>query len=359
MQPYRVVHIIPALPIGGAERCVVNIINAASADVEHHIILFTDIMPFAAALTRPCHVSVVQKKGKAPWRFLRELRAEIRHMAPDIIHTHLFGADLWGRVAARGIAPIVSTEHNVNYGESTIAHLLKRLLRGLSARYIAPSQAIAAYMRAEYGIDETQIAHIPYGVDVSCFLSAPVPTFQGTLRRLVFLGRLVPQKGVDTLLLALARHAHEPWQLDIYGEGQEKEYLEALTSSLLLQDRVHFFPFTDDVAGTLTSYEVLLMPSRYEGFGILALEGMAAGRAVFASAVDGLCELIDSGATGQLVPPTVEGWGGALSPLFAPQAGEALRRMAFAGRDRVQAEYDISRMVRGYESLYADILHRA
>ena len=200
----HIVHIIPTLNFGGAERFVVNMCNGGTADMyKHSVIILKQEQPMAQELIH-ADVHVVQKRGKLSLHLVRDIQKKLEELQPDLVHTHLFGADVWVRLAARRVGvPVVTTEHNVNVGEGMIKHALKRLLACTSVAYTAPSRAIATYIEKEYGVSETTV--IPYGIDISAFLKTnPLKLAASEPIKLLIIGRLVEQKGHAVALRALA-----------------------------------------------------------------------------------------------------------------------------------------------------------
>jgi L-malate glycosyltransferase len=120
---------------------------------------------------------------------------------------------------------------------------------------------------------------------------------------LLFAGRLVQQKGVDTLLLALARLGRTDYSCLIAGDGPERGKLENLCSSLGLQEQVLFLGERSDMNKLLRSVDFLIVPSRYEGMPLIVLEAMAAGCAILASRVDGIAENLCHESSAWLVAP--------------------------------------------------------
>ncbi|RLI37612.1 glycosyltransferase family 1 protein, partial [Candidatus Bathyarchaeota archaeon] len=126
-------------------------------------------------------------------------------------------------------------------------------------------------------------------------------------RLVLFIGRLVPQKGVEYLIRAvpLILKEHPEARFVIVGEGWSRDNLERLALSMGYKDRIQFRGFIPDheLINLTLSADVLVVPSTYEPFGIVALEGMAAGVPVVASNIGGLAEIIEHDHTGVLVYP--------------------------------------------------------
>ena len=171
-----------------------------------------------------------------------------------------------------------------------------------------------------------------------------------------FAANLVRRKGVDVLLEALAKLApHEPARLWVAGDGPERAALEAAAVRLGIADRVHFLGPRDDVADWLEACDVFVLPSRAEGLGVAALEAMARGRPVVASAVGGLAETVVHERTGWLVPPEdPDALAAGLEALLADPA--LAQRLGAAGARRVADAFGAETMVSSYEALYREIL---
>lgn len=256
----------------------------------------------------------------------------------DVVHTHLFAGDTWGRLAAMLARKraVVTTEHNVNRDETWQRHV-KRGLAPASRVIVAVSEAVARHTREVEGIDGGRVVVIPNGVDLTRFRPGP-PRADGPLR-LLAVGRRVPQKGFDVLLDALP----PGMTLRIAGEGPFRRD----------HPQVEWLGHVADPAPLYASSDVLVVPSRWEGFGLVAAEGLAAGLPVVASRVDGLVEVI--GDAGLLVPPEDPA---ALREALVELARDPDRRGELGRRARARAEahFDLDAMVRAYEALYLRIL---
>jgi glycosyltransferase involved in cell wall biosynthesis len=168
------------------------------------------------------------------------------------------------------------------------------------------------------------------------------------------LANLVPRKGVDVLLEALARLEPAP-RLWIAGDGPERGALEALAKQLGLAERVHFLGRCDDTGDLLAACDVFVMPSRLEGLGVAALEAMAAGRPVVASRVGGLAGLVVHERTGLLVPSDDVA---SLADALRRVLDDAALRTALGaeGPRRIAEGWLAEQMVGAYEALYVELL---
>ena len=296
----------------------------------------------------------------SPTAVLRIARL-LRAAGPDVVHCHTGRANWPGGIAARYAGlPALSTrrmDRRVKRGPRT------RLLYGCLLRRVAAiSPAVVRRLR-EARVPEARIRLVWSAVDPAALRpSAPRDAVRARLgapadaRCLLVAANLVHRKGIDVLLSALAQvAAAELW---IAGEGPERPVLEAQAQRSGLGGRVRFLGGRDDVPDLLEACDAFVLPSRQEGLGVAALEAMARGRAVVASAVGGLAELVHDEETGLLVPPDdAPALAGALARLVADPA--LAERLGAAGARRVEASFRPDAMVTSYEALYREILDEA
>jgi len=195
--------------------------------------------------------------------------------------------------------------------------------------------AINEHMRALFGgalKRGGEMRLIPSGVDTDLFH----PRERGATRArlgiesdacaIVFVGSLIPRKGVDVAIAALARAAvPATTRLLLVGEGSERAALEAQARDLGIAARVHFLGQRSlaEVAETMAAADAFVLPSHYEGRPNVVLEAQASGLAVIASDIPGCRDLIAAGETGLLAPA---GDAGALADAFAQVADDAALR---------------------------------
>ncbi len=228
----------------------------------------------------------------------------------------------------------------------------------LHARAIGRSDGVIALSAAHWAaLHRDQHVHdrhycVPNGVT----LQPRRPFAPGPALRLGFLGRIVEFKNPHLLVEALSQLAEFPWRLDLFGDGEDLPRLRALVPPAV-HDRVHWrgqVPGPDDAFAEM---DVLCMPSRHDAFPLVALEAMARGVPVMASAIGGLPEMLGHGRNGVLVPtPTLEAWVAALRE--ALEHPNRLGGVAEAGWERVRAEYTVGVMADGYQRVMTDALAR-
>jgi glycosyltransferase involved in cell wall biosynthesis len=256
-----------------------------------------------------------------------------RRFRPDVLHAHWWlPAGVCALLASRLLRlPLVVTLHG------TDVHLLRHpLLRRLAllvlrraALVVVVSEDLQRLAVESLGLPPEQVAVLRMPV---ARVPSPAPVPDGGPVRLVAAGRLSVEKGFDVLLEAvgLALQDGLDVRLDLVGSGPEHDRLSALAAGLA--GRVQMVPAQprDALWKRMDAAQVLVVPSRREGLGLVALEAIARGRPVIASRAGGLPEVVCDGVDGVLVPPgDPRALADALHKLpLAPPTGAALERHA-------------------------------
>jgi glycosyltransferase involved in cell wall biosynthesis len=291
-----------------------------------------------------------------PISFRRLLRLVRRHR-PAILHTHLVHADFYGLTAGKlARVPVrISTKHGFNPFRSSRAFALAdRAVGSFAHAQVAISAGLARYLAETEGFAEDDFTVIHYGIEPG---PDPEP-FADSAPRLLCVGRLIPIKGHHVLLHALARARREvpALSLDLVGSGPLEPALRQRVRELGLDGAVRFLGRVSPPR--YVEAALVVVPSLGEGFGMVALEAMERGRAVVASAVGGLPEIVADGETGIVVTP---GDPVALARALVDLASDPTRtrELGAAGRRRVLAAFHQDRCTERYEALYRAALARA
>jgi N-acetyl-alpha-D-glucosaminyl L-malate synthase BshA len=162
-------------------------------------------------------------------------------------------------------------------------------------------------------------------------------------------------KRVGDVVEVFARIAEQmPAQLLLVGDGPERSNAEYRVHALGLQDRVHFLGKQDEVHQLLPLADLLLMPSKLEAFGLVALEAAACRVPTIATRQGGVPELIEDGVNGRLLPVgDVDGMAAAALELLRDDA--ALQQMATAARQTAQQRFCSTRIIPQYEAFYREV----
>ncbi|NQU29507.1 MAG: glycosyltransferase family 4 protein [Anaerolineae bacterium] len=213
------------------------------------------------------------------------------------------------------------------------------------------------------GFNAEIIHSIPNGVDINLFsrnLSRPDAQFNLGLSGdiiILFVGRLVKEKSLPTLLsaFAMAVKKSSALQLVIVGDGPERASLEAQTSLLGISEQVCFAGHQDNVRDYLFAADIFVLPSITEGISNALLEAMSVGLACLATPVGGNAEVLDHGNSGILLPPKdVNAWEQAL--LKVGGDADLRNQLGKAARQRILNNYDFSIIGGRYEALYTHLL---
>ncbi|HET7559693.1 MAG TPA: 1,4-alpha-glucan branching protein domain-containing protein, partial [Limnochordia bacterium] len=291
----------------------------------------------------------------------------------QLVHAHDW---LVGR-AAQTLAlawrrPLIATIHATELGRvgrirepiQQLIHEEELLLVHHAERVITVSRAMQRGLVSGFGLEPDRTEVIYNAIDAASLWSPAIGRRAAALRRalrrplIVFAGRLVREKGVDVLLAACARlAATHAFKLAVLGRGGERQALERLAGELGLAERVEFMGYVQHprLGAYLRAADVVAVPSRYEPFGIVALEAMAARSALAASATGGLAEVVEHERTGLLVEPgNADAWAAALARLLDDP--ELRRRLSARAAADVRARWGWDKVAQATEALYAEAL---
>ncbi|WP_369132306.1 glycosyltransferase [Modestobacter sp. I12A-02662] len=309
-------------------------------------------------------------------RQFRRIRADIRAHRYDVVHTHTSVAGAMGRVAAWSCRTPVRVHmvhafagHDaVPQPQRTLFRLVERVLGLVTTHSVAGSAFIrdVGVRRRVLPPDRTSVIHYSSRAE-------PGDAGPGDRARLraelglppdallvALVGRIEEQKGVDHLvavtprLVAAVPRAH----VLVVGDGTKRAEVERLAADLGVADRVHVTGWRHDLAELMRAIDVLALPSRWEAFGIVNLEAMAAAKPVVGFAVEGVPEVVVSGETGLLSPAgdREQLLRDLVRVLTEPELADRLGR---AGRRRFVEEFAPERMVAAHVRLYDQLLRAA
>jgi len=318
----RVIHLAKMTGAAGAEGHLLVLIGGQRArDLDARLWILVepgnpvqDYVDRATALGIPVQRFIIHRHVDLSLR--ARLVDALRTARPDLVHTHMIHADLYGNLAARraGVPYVISSRHNDDKFRYTLPiRLLNRWLWTRIDTGIAISDAIRRFSIDVEGAPADRIHTVHYGIDPAR-IEAP-PTARADLRAVLNLPpdtlligsvcRLVEQKGLRYGLRGFARIADRVPDAHyvIAGDGPLHGALEAETQALKLADRVHFLGWRNDAHAIFAALDVFLAPSLWEGFGLVFLEAMALGVPIISTQVSAIPEVVVDGDTGWLVPP--------------------------------------------------------
>ncbi|MFJ6792145.1 glycosyltransferase [Streptomyces angustmyceticus] len=393
----KVLHVITDLDAGGAQQQLRLLLRRLPAHCE--VVTLTRPGPVAAGIeadgTPVTHLGMT---GDRDLTALPRLAGLIRGGGYDLVHTHLYRACVYGRIAARmaGVRAVVATEHSL--GDAVIEG--RRLTRGVRALYraterlgtatVAVSDTVAARLR-RWGVPEQRIHVVPNGIEAHRF--AFDPAARALVRTRLGLpldafviggaGRLVPGKRFDVLVRAVTQLPGV--HLLLAGAGPERETLRRMAEQFGSGDRIHLLGERDgavdaafdgrstvgggpagwgpggpaaegraadgpDIPGLLSAIDVFVSPSPDEAFGLAVLEALGSGLPV----LHGSCPAVDE-------LPADQAPGARRFSLGVHELGTALRELRREGPGRlpvppVVRRYDIARSAEALTAVYAEVL---
>ena len=328
----KILHIVPTLGSGGAERQLVDVVcNTSGEKFSHTVCILGENDFFASALKRKGHkVEKLNLPGKHPWLSAAgKIIPIIEQEQPNVIHSWLYDAHIAARLSVltgRRKIPLLASLQNPDYERETISAgnwspkkvEILRLIDKFFAKvtkphFVACSKFVANSYINKLGIAQSRMSVIYNSVDPQTLACEPDES-QKIRRSLnipadgfVYLniGRLDPQKGQIYLLrafhkvLSKAPNAY----LVIIGTGSLETSLKELAKSLKIEHRVFFLGVRTDIGACLEMADAFVFPSLFEGLGIVLVEAMSKSLACITSRLDVLEEVIEDKVSGLLVAP--------------------------------------------------------
>ena len=370
----RILHVVTRLGLGGAER-VAEMLAVASASGGHEV----SLLPIVAArdhayrdemtarlVARGVHVATGAASSTAKVAVLEgagRLVRTVAAMRPDIVHLHTEIPEFaWAlaSVPSRGVrtVPVVRTVHNTVLwgGWGRMGRFAERRLAG--ARVAAVSVAArTAFLqwRASAALLSGEAVVIYNGVDASGLPDGPGEPGQPPV--LCFAGRFEPQKGIDILLESVGRLSGSgpPFRVAIFGEGTLAASVTAAAARSA--GRMVVSPPVADLRGRLGSFDAVVMPSRFEGLPLLAVEALCPGSPSSRPKAPGLDEVLPDWYPGLCPPGDATAFAEVMAAFLADPAGwrEDARRARSEGLQR----FSLAAMVSAYEQMYRETLDAA
>ena len=364
----KVLQLIPTLDRSGAEKQMVMLATGLPRDrFEVEVGVLTRSGPFEADLRAAgIPLTVFSKRFKLDPFVLWKLTRWLCEKRFDVVHTWIFAANAYGRVAARRakVPVVITSEMAVDLWKSPRDLRVDRRLARWTDKVVGNSHAVVDFYRRA-GIPADKLAMIYSGIG-----EPPVPAAEVdragvrlSLRLppdaplVVFAGRLAAQKRVDDLIHAmdLLLHLLPRAHTVILGDGPLRERLQEMVRNLQHENAIHFLGHREDVPRLLAAADVLALPSSYEGLPNIVMEAMALGVPVAATAAPGTTELIEHERSGLLVPLGRR-----------PELAQAIRRLLTdrdlaqrlidEARTRVQTRFRLDAMIHAYADLYESVI---
>jgi glycosyltransferase involved in cell wall biosynthesis len=363
----KVLHLLASLPVGGAEDLVAAMVrglDAARFDVQAAAIGPVGVV--GEELRRagyPVHSLGLDLKGDPDLKIVLHLRRLLKDLKPDILHTHLYHPNYYGRLAALGLGlkGVVASVHNSYTTVKFHRRVWNYLLGLVTDRILVSSPQVWQDVHRYDAAPPAKLQIIPYGIRLEELDQDLTPAdakdrlgVSGFCLGVV--GRLEEQKGHRFLLEALPHLAREISDLNVLliGDGRLREDLQRQVRELKVEHRVNFLGTRRDLPLLFRAMDVFVQPSLWEGLPLALLMAMGAGLPPVATRVSGVMEVIEDGVNGRLASP---GDSQALAAAIADLARQPHLReqMGDAARQTVAEHYSQPAMLKKLAALYLEL----
>jgi glycosyltransferase involved in cell wall biosynthesis len=356
-RPFRLVAYTDNTVLGGADLSLSHLLTFLGDEIRIAVLGVSQAIVERVAAGRADAATLVvpQPRHGHDWQSLIAHARAIQSFRPDVLHVNL--SSPWScqyAVAAAAVARrpgVVAVYQLPVPAVGARQRLTKRLTSMRIDRHVGVGERTSSEVEELLKLPRGSVLTIHNGVpDVSVDKPAARPRATAVIGAA---GRLEPQKGFDVLLRAL--RDVEGAVLVLIGEGSEHEHLRSLARRLELSDRIVWHGWSDDVRSFLPSFDVFVLPSRFEGFPLVVLEALLAETAVVATDVGSVREAVRPGETGLLVPPDdPAALAAAIQRLLADAA--LRRRLATRARELVLERFTAEHMARSFHALYEELL---
>ena len=367
----RVLFVSTSMGLGGADQ---QLLSGARGLLERgHQVFIVSLTPLGEMGLQAQNsgipiLSLEMSRGVPDPRGLLQLARLIRRWRPDVVHSHMVHANLMAR-AVRLIAPVpalVSTIHNIDEGGRPLM-LGYQLSNRLVDHMTIVSQAAADRFIRDGIVPERLLTVLPNGIDTERFRVAPdirtsLRQSLGIDREFVWIavGRFEIAKDYPNMIAAYreVHRLHPDAVLLVVGRGSLQPDTEALVRDAGLAGVVRFLGVRHDVPELMSAADGYVMSSAWEGMPIVLLEAASAALPIVATAVGGNQEVVRADESGFLVPPR-DSAALASAMLRLMELPESSRRgMGERGKEFVQSQYSLDRVVDRWEALYREVRDR-
>jgi glycosyltransferase involved in cell wall biosynthesis len=361
----KVLQLIPTLDRSGAEKQMVLLAKELPRDRFHvEVAALTRLGPLEAELRAAgIPVTAIGKHFRLDPLALLRLFHFLKAKEFDVVHTWIFAANTYGRIASQmaRVPVVVVAEMAVDLWKGRVDRSVDRRLSTWCDRLVGNSHAVVDFYE-QLGVPKDRLAMIYSGIEdeepppVDPRMVRTALGFEAEAPLILFAGRLAAQKRVDDLLKALdlLQHVQPDARTVIAGDGPLRDRLEETAHTYHLDSQVRFLGHCDDVPRLMAAADLVVLPSSYEGLPNLVLEAMRFRKPVVATAAPGTTEVVIDGQTGLLVPI-------GNPPLLARAMRDVLRepilarRLGDAGRARVESHFRAETMVAQFADLYEQL----
>jgi glycosyltransferase involved in cell wall biosynthesis len=375
-RPGRILILITTLTFGGAETQVVRLATELKMrGWKVSVVCMVKPTAYVSQLEEqhiPVH-SLDMQRGVADVRAIFRLRSLIRDFRPDVVHCHMFHANLLGRITRLfcRMPALVSTAHNFREtseqdGPTWHKELLYRITDPLADKTtIICNAAFERYVRVG-AVPRKKFQMIPNGIDTDHFTPSKnrrkiAREALGIGSEFVWLavGRLVKQKDYPTLFRALELVKHEQFVVLLAGNGPLEKELREECKMRGLEGQVRFCGAREDILDLYNAADAFVMSSEFEGLSAALLEAASTGLPAVVTDVGGNADVVRNEITGYVVPPAAPKELAAAMHQLMALSPERLQTMGDAARQYCHEQFRIAAVMDKWLDLYATFPRRA
>lgn len=350
----KIVQVIPAFKVAGAEIMCENLINELLrfGNQVTAVSLYNETSDITKRLDE-CGVRIHylgKRSGFDPSLF-KKLTKIFKDEQPDIIHTHLYASKYVFPCAAKLHIGVIHTIHNLAHKDNSRSGRIinKFYFKHGNVTPVALSTVIKESIMQEYGLKESSISTVCNGIDLSKCIIKTNYGIEGNFK-ILHIGRFSEQKNHYGLIRAFDKfHSkHGNSELWLIGDGETKKETEEYVFEHRLSSCVNFVGISDNVFPYLAACDIFALPSLYEGVPMTLIEAMGSGLPIVASPVGGVCDML-SGSSSLLVRPNVDEIADAFE---AYCSDEELRKRHGHEALKLSVAFSAEQMARNYSEVY-------
>jgi glycosyltransferase involved in cell wall biosynthesis len=371
MNRIKVLKIIKTLDIlGGAERMMYLFIKLL--DKRRFDLSICSLCKFALEkqqYLRNCNIDVyfLKNKKKIDFAFYHQLYSIMNRVQPHIVHSHNFYPNKYSRIVGCVFPHVrkVIHEHGTVLTKSKKQRYYDKYLKKCTDRVVVVSKSVAESLINNIGFSRSMIEILPNGIDLKEYDKSKIDRnnirkFFGLDTDTIVIGmvaRLHKHKDHDTLLCAISQlvKTRRNIKLLLVGDGPCRKTIEKQVHTLGIEKHVTFLGHRTDIPKITAAFDIAVLSSKTEGFGISILEAMALEIPVIASSIEGIKEIVNHGHNGLLFPC---GDARTLHELFNVLINnkELYKSIAINGKTTVEKRFNIETTVRRLETLYESLV---
>jgi glycosyltransferase involved in cell wall biosynthesis len=370
--PKKTLHVIDSLDLGGAQTFLLELVkNLDRSNYLSEVVCLHGRGVYLAAFEKEGVKVRSLSRGKWPPMYLPNFWQLMRQKKYDILHFHLFGANLCAKplaIMAGHPAIVVHDQCNdASREKNPILLAADAFWNRRSSRIIAVSHSVRNYIINREDLPDAMVEVIPNGIDPEAFTPASAQEKEAARIALGFsmnafviggVGRLVPQKNFMVFIEIASRILlmNPEVLFVIAGTGEQESHLKTAVGALGISEHVLFLGHVADRIGLYHALDAVIMPSDFEGTPMSLLEAMSSGVPVVAHAVDGIAEVCTDGVDALLSPRgDSDGLVKAVKYLLADN--EIRQKLSANARKTILDHYDIKKLVHKIEAVYEDVLN--